>query len=172
MGKYLNSSNRHKHQEQKNSSVEKLTSRIHHKPIITMLRQSIIRQARLFSTAPRLYKGPVETAKDTLKQVDRTISDAAVSGIEKGEQAAANLKGSLPSTGEVKGKAQELSGQAQGKASELSGQAKGAANEAQGADLSSKASELAGQAKGKAHELAGEAKGKAAEVQGEVKKNM
>merc|ERR1711981_1046356 len=139
--------NRHKHQEQKNSSIEKLTSRIHHKPIITMLRQSIIRQARLFSTAPRLYKGPVETAK-------------------------ANLKGNLPSTGEVKGKAQELSGQAQGKANELSGQAKGAAKEAEGADLSGKASELAGQAKGKASELAGEAKGKAAEVKGEVKKNM
>jgi hypothetical protein len=49
-----------------------------------MLRQALIRQTRLFSTAPRLYKGPVETAKDTLKQVDRTISDAAVSGIEKG----------------------------------------------------------------------------------------
>lgn len=39
---------------------------------------------RLFSTAPALRKTAVDAAKDTLKKVDRTVSDAAVKGIEKG----------------------------------------------------------------------------------------
>jgi hypothetical protein len=57
------------------------TSHIH---IITMFRQQIARQARLFSTTPIARKSPVETIKDAAKAVDRTISGAAVKGIEKG----------------------------------------------------------------------------------------
>lgn len=49
-----------------------------------MFRSQIARQARLFSTTPVARKGPVETIKDAAKAVDRTISDAAVKGIEKG----------------------------------------------------------------------------------------
>lgn len=50
-----------------------------------MFRASIARNVRLFSTsARRLEKGPVESAADALKNVDRKVSDAAVSGIEKG----------------------------------------------------------------------------------------
>jgi len=41
-------------------------------------------QGRLFSTSPITRKTIVETAKDALKAVDRTISDAAVKGIETG----------------------------------------------------------------------------------------
>lgn len=57
------------------------------------------------------------------------------------EEAAAKARESMPSTGEVKGKAEEMSGQASGKASELAGEAKGKANE------------LSGEAKGKAEEV-------------------
>jgi hypothetical protein len=49
-----------------------------------MFRTTIIRNVRLFSTNARLQKSATETIKDAAKVVDRTISDAAVSGIEKG----------------------------------------------------------------------------------------
>lgn len=56
-----------------------------------MYRQSIIRSlrasapsTRLFTTNARLQKTATETVKDAAKAVDRTISDAAVKGIEKG----------------------------------------------------------------------------------------
>jgi len=49
-----------------------------------MFRQQIARQARLFSTTPVARKSPVEAIKDAAKAVDRTISGAAVKGIEKG----------------------------------------------------------------------------------------
>jgi hypothetical protein len=39
---------------------------------------------RCFSTTLRAQKGPVEATKDTLKKADRSVSDAAVKGIEKG----------------------------------------------------------------------------------------
>lgn len=39
---------------------------------------------RSISSTASYQKGPVETAKDTLKQADRTVSDAAVKGINKG----------------------------------------------------------------------------------------
>jgi hypothetical protein len=39
---------------------------------------------RSISSTARLQKGPVETAKDTLKKTDRMVSDAAVGGIDKG----------------------------------------------------------------------------------------
>lgn len=41
---------------------------------------------RSFSAQPRLQKTATETVKDAAKAVDRTISDAAVKGIEKGGQ--------------------------------------------------------------------------------------
>jgi hypothetical protein len=49
-----------------------------------MFRQQLARQVRLFSTTPVARKSPVETIKDAAKAVDRTISGAAVKGIEKG----------------------------------------------------------------------------------------
>jgi hypothetical protein len=59
-----------------------LTNLIHH--TITMFRQQFVRQVRLFSTTPIARKSPVETVKDAAKAIDRTISGAAVKGIEKG----------------------------------------------------------------------------------------
>lgn len=39
---------------------------------------------RPISSTARLQKGPIEAAKDTLKKADRTVSGAAVKGIDKG----------------------------------------------------------------------------------------
>lgn len=41
-------------------------------------------RTRFFSTTFAAQKTATEAAKDTLKSVDRTVSDAAVRGIEKG----------------------------------------------------------------------------------------
>jgi hypothetical protein len=49
-----------------------------------MFRTAIARQARLFTTTTRSQKGVVDTGKDVLKKVDRTVADAAVKGIETG----------------------------------------------------------------------------------------
>jgi uncharacterized protein YjbJ (UPF0337 family) len=109
---------------------------------MSMLRTSLTRQARLFSTSSAIRKSVVDSAKDVAKKVDRTISDAAVKGIETGEKAANAIKSAVPgTTGEAKGKASELTGEASGKASEMTGEAKGKANE------------LAGKAKGKTEEV-------------------
>jgi len=98
-----------------------------------MLRQQIARQARLFSTTPIARKSPVETIKDAAKVVDRTISNAAVKGIEKGEDIAGAVKEAIPeTTGEAKGQAASIAGAAKGKVAELKGQAKGKASELQG----------------------------------------
>ncbi|KAF3047665.1 hypothetical protein E8E12_011266 [Didymella heteroderae] len=98
-----------------------------------MFRSQIARQARLFSTTPVTRKSPVETIKDAAKAVDRTISDAAVKGIEKGEQAAEAIKEVTPnSTSEAKGQANEAIGQAKGKAAELQGEASKKAGEVEG----------------------------------------
>lgn len=142
-----------------------------------MFRQQIARQARLFSTTPVARKSPVETIKDAAKAVDRTISGAAVKGIEKGGMSSssfihhlisqfplypihilhehhtsisyANLLSTEQAAEAVKQATPETTGEAKGKANEV-----------------------AGQAKGKANELAGEAKGKAAELKGEANKKL
>ncbi|KAH8644929.1 hypothetical protein IG631_02393 [Alternaria alternata] len=110
-----------------------------------MFRQQIARQARLFSTTPVARKSPVDAIKDAAKAVDRTISGAAVKGIEKGET---NDTPTEEVAGAVKESVPETTGQAKGQANEMAGEAKGKANE------------LAGEAKGKAQELKGEAKSK------------
>jgi len=55
---------------------------------MSFLRQTsflaIRNQARLFSTSPVARKSVVDSAKDVLKAVDRTVSDAAVKSIETG----------------------------------------------------------------------------------------
>ena len=44
----------------------------------------ISKLARAYTTNPRLQKSAADSAKDTLESVNRTLSDAAVKGIEKG----------------------------------------------------------------------------------------
>lgn len=50
---------------------------------MAMASRSVMTQApRSFSVATRLQKNPVEATKDTIKQVDRKVSDKIVDGIE------------------------------------------------------------------------------------------
>ena len=48
-----------------------------------MLRTSLLRSTRLFSTTPLVRKTATDTIKDAAKTVDRTISNAAVKGLDK-----------------------------------------------------------------------------------------
>ncbi|KAJ9368933.1 hypothetical protein DTO282E5_6391 [Paecilomyces variotii] len=90
-----------------------------------------VARSRFLSSTASYQKGPVETTKETLKKVDRTISDAAVKGIEKGEQVTEKAKDTVGVKGsKAKGEAAELTGEAKGKAEELAGEAKGKAKEA------------------------------------------
>ncbi|KAK5006889.1 hypothetical protein LTR16_009256, partial [Cryomyces antarcticus] len=124
-----------------------------------MFRTALARSARLFSTSARYQKSPVDTIKETAKAVDRTISDAAVKGIEKGEQATESLKAAAGLN----------ASKAAGEASAMAGEAKGKAHEVAGAARGSDASAMAGQAQGVMSEMKGEIKGKAQELMGEAK---
>lgn len=141
-----------------------------------------IAQRAAFSTASPLQKTVVDSAKDTLKTVDRAVSDKLVDGIDTASTStplsppslsppltppplAATVASKLKETkdqvanksaAELRGDAAELAGQAQGKASEMAGHAKG------------KASEVAGQAQGKASELTGKAQGTKEQVKGQA----
>ncbi|KAJ5338554.1 hypothetical protein N7541_010527 [Penicillium brevicompactum] len=108
---------------------------------------------RSISASASYNKGAVDATKDTLKKADRTVSDAAVKGINKGEQAAHHLKDAV---GAGAKKAQDKSGDVKGDAAELAGKGKG------------KADEALGQAKGKAKEAAGEVEGKAQEAKSKL----
>lgn len=121
------------------------------------------------ATAP-YSKGPIDTTKDTLKKADRTVSDAAVKGIDKGgklslfsmcptsfndtnmhltEKAAHHLKEAVGAGAQ---QAKEKSGELKGGAAEYAGKGKG------------KAEETLGAAKGKAKETMSEAESKAKEA--------
>ncbi|WEW55149.1 hypothetical protein PRK78_000577 [Emydomyces testavorans] len=50
------------------------------------------RPALFSTTARRFDRGPIEVTKDTLKKADRVVADAAVKGIEKGEEATHKIK--------------------------------------------------------------------------------
>lgn len=63
-----------------------------------MFRQQIARQARLFSTTPVARKSPVDAIKDAAKTIDKTISGAAVKGIEKGGTSISPLPISIVTT--------------------------------------------------------------------------
>ncbi|EOO03227.1 putative lea domain-containing protein [Phaeoacremonium minimum UCRPA7] len=95
-----------------------------------------------FTTSIQLQKTATETVKDSLKTVDRAVSDKLVDGINITTNAASKVKEAAgeASSGKVTGQAAELRGEASGKASELKGEAKG------------KAHEVAGKAKGAAEE--------------------
>ena len=47
-----------------------------------MFRSTLARNARLFSTNARLQKSAIDTAKDGLKSIDRTVSDTLIKGID------------------------------------------------------------------------------------------
>lgn len=54
---------------------------------LTVFRPVLRNQFRLLSTTPIVRnQGPIDAAKDLLKKADRVVSDAAVTGIEKGRK--------------------------------------------------------------------------------------
>ncbi|KAJ5588689.1 hypothetical protein N7537_011367 [Penicillium hordei] len=95
---------------------------------------------RSISATAQCNKGPVDATKETLKKADRTVSDAAVKGINTGEKAANKIKDAVGSGAkqarekgaEVKGEASEYAGKAKGEAAEYAGKGKGKAEEALG----------------------------------------
>ncbi|KAK2628832.1 hypothetical protein QTJ16_001935 [Diplocarpon rosae] len=112
--------------------------------ILNASRSSVRFAPRAFSTSFVARKSATETVKDSVKTVDRKVSDVLVGGIEAGESAAQKAKDVAGmSSGEAKGAASQVAGEVKGKATELAGEAKGKANE------------VAGQAKGKANEVSG-----------------
>ncbi|KAI9814939.1 MAG: hypothetical protein M1832_005578 [Thelocarpon impressellum] len=112
-----------------------------------LLRGSVLPlSARALSTTPLHQKTATEAVKDTAKTIDRTVADAAVSGIEMSQQ----LK---EKTQEATGLGTKKAGQT---AEELAGEAKG------------KKEEFMGKAKGTAEEVAGKARGTAEEVKGRM----
>jgi len=61
-----------------------------------MYRTAFARQVRLFSTSPIIRnKGPIDSAKDALKSVDRTVSDQLVKGIETGGTSLISIPNSI-----------------------------------------------------------------------------
>jgi len=86
-----------------------------------------------FSTAAVYQKSATETVKDSLKAVDRTVSDAAVKGIDASievKNKAAEIAGINAS--KAKSAAEETAGQAKGKAAEVRGEAAGKKEEFKG----------------------------------------
>jgi len=49
-----------------------------------MYRQIIARQARLFSTSPRVRKSALDQAKEAVQNADKSVAQTIVKGIEKG----------------------------------------------------------------------------------------
>jgi len=48
-----------------------------------MFRTTLARQVRLFSTSPRVQKSVIDSAKETAKTIDKSVSSKIVQGIEK-----------------------------------------------------------------------------------------
>ncbi|KAK4217461.1 hypothetical protein QBC37DRAFT_46116 [Rhypophila decipiens] len=119
-----------------------------------------------FSTSVTFQKSAVDSAKDTLKGVDRAVSDKLVDGINISSSVAGKIKEAAEEVtqGNSTGATAELRGEASGKASEVSGEAKGFASEAAG-KAKGAAGKVAGKAKGAANEAAGKAKGAAEQAQ-------
>ncbi|KAL2000361.1 hypothetical protein VTN02DRAFT_3211 [Thermoascus thermophilus] len=74
---------------------------------------AVVAGTRPFSTTTPYQKGPLETGKEALKKVDRAVSDVAVKGIEKGEQARDKIKDTVGEKGqEARRQAEQAAGQA------------------------------------------------------------
>ncbi|KAK3377046.1 hypothetical protein B0T24DRAFT_620367 [Lasiosphaeria ovina] len=118
-----------------------------------------------FSSSVTMQKSVMDTAKDTLKTVDRAVSDKLVDGIDIATNVSAKVKEATEQVrqGSAADTASGLQRKAQGAASELAGKTKSAAGQTEGS-----AASAAGQAKGTANEWAGKAQGKADEVAGKT----
>ncbi len=134
-------------------------------PVVPRAAASVPRTAAAaFSSAAPRHKSAAEVARDTLKSVDRAVSDRLVDGINITSTVLLSSCFYLPlhaltdSKATVGNKIKEagsdvVEGNATGKAAELRGEAKGAASNAAG-----KTKGTASELEGKARELAGTAK--------------
>ncbi|TPX19684.1 hypothetical protein DIZ76_017476 [Coccidioides immitis] len=98
------------------------------------------RPALFSTTTQRADRGPIELTKDTLKKADRIVSNAAVRGIEKGEEASHKIKETFSHGAKRAGhegtkaaeKGKEAAQQAKEKTIDLEEQAKAEAEELTG----------------------------------------
>ena len=66
-------------------SVQTTISPVNMSSFRLVARKILLRPStRLFTTSPNVQKSATETAKETLSSVNRTVSDAAAKGMEKG----------------------------------------------------------------------------------------
>lgn len=119
------------------------------RPACSLVNRRLI-GTRAFSSSPWHSKGPIDATKETLKKVDRTVSNAAVKGIEKGgtfqyqdplnqdeklikvglEQATEAIKQTVGSKSDRAAReAEEVAGQARQKTGDMASQAKQKAEE-------------------------------------------
>ena len=126
---------------------------------------------RAFATSPLAQKSPVDTAKNAVKQADKTVSQAAVSGIEKGGMppASSPVTSSHCFRGTPLRKKRPKSSYSSKIPSKHIANVRPILTEQLAQSMKSSASSATGQAKGKTSEMSGEAKGKASEVAGEAK---
>ncbi|KAI0433124.1 hypothetical protein F5Y09DRAFT_97657 [Xylaria sp. FL1042] len=96
-------------------------------------RVALIQAPRQFSTSIAARKSVTEAAKETLKSVDRKVSDKLVDGINIGSKAAQTVTGKAKEANyKAAGSAEEIRSKAKSNAEELAGKTKGAAKEAEG----------------------------------------
>ncbi|KAI8949176.1 hypothetical protein F4801DRAFT_422302 [Xylaria longipes] len=101
-------------------------------------RVASVQAPRQFSTSIAARKTMTESAKDTLKTVDRKVSDKLVDGINVGSKAAETVTGKVTEANyKAAGTAEEIRGKLKADSEELKGKAKGAAKEAEGKAKSS-----------------------------------
>ncbi|KAI1364040.1 hypothetical protein F5Y08DRAFT_223752 [Xylaria arbuscula] len=111
-------------------------------------RVASIQAPRQFSTSMAARKTIAESAKDTIKSVDRKVSDKLVDGINAGSKAAEAVTGKATEANyKAAGSAEEIRSKAAGKAEELAGKAKGAAKETEG-EIKGAAKSAEGKVKG------------------------
>jgi F0F1-type ATP synthase membrane subunit b/b' len=111
-------------------------------------RVASVQASRQFTTTFAARKTVTEAAKDTIKTVDRKVSDKLVDGINASTKAAEAVTGKAADANQkAAGTAQEIRDKAKSDSAELAGEAKGAINEAKGT-IKGAAKETEGKVKG------------------------
>ncbi|KAH7155163.1 hypothetical protein B0J13DRAFT_544923 [Dactylonectria estremocensis] len=124
-------------------------------------RMIAIQAPRAFSTSFAYNRTAPEAIKDSLKTVDRAVSDKLVDGINASETVTQKVKEGVSDV--TKGASDLAQGKRSGEAAELRGEAKGKASELQG-----KANEVQGKVKGAAEQAKGKVKGAVDEAQSKL----
>jgi hypothetical protein len=178
----------------RNIKMASLTSRtaLIARRVATQATKSTILPRAAFSTTNPHQKSAVASAKDTLKSVDRTVSDKLVDGIDIGSSFHLSFLYPTPSPPSPFTISHlisphhpshpphnhnhnrplfSLTNKRSNNIATVAGKLKDAASDVQSGKTTAtqKASELAGEAKGAASNLAGQAKGKVGEVAGEAR---